>query len=190
MPEESETLPLLGDSIGVSDASLLSSSTLVPNSNGEDNKIFSMPTNPHLKKVVVIIACLVVVADMSDFIRIAPKLRIFESSICRDYYRVHDPSVIGSDGNVPESLCKIGEVQSDLALLNGWLNVVQNVPSMLRFPPQRRELIGVRSSGCDSIWNLGRYQRTKVCLPIERVRANIGRLVGDCGLYVSFKTLV
>jgi hypothetical protein len=120
MPEESETLPLLNDSIGTSDAALTHfpppSSSTTP------------PPYPHLKKVILMIASIIVVADLSDFIRIAPRLRLFEASICHDYYLKHDPSVIGGDGRVPEMLCKGEGVQAEVAMLNGWLGVAFSLP--------------------------------------------------------------
>jgi hypothetical protein len=48
----------------------------------------------------------------------SPVLRLFEASACRDYYITHDPSRVGSDGNVAEQFCKIGAVQKEVVFLN------------------------------------------------------------------------
>ena len=48
-----------------------------------------------------------------------PLNRVIELRYCKEYYQQHDPSVIGSDGSVPEELCKINEVQKKLAWLEG-----------------------------------------------------------------------
>ena len=43
-----------------------------------------------------------------------------------------DPSVITPDGTVPENICKIDEIQSQLAFLNGWKSFFDLVPGLLR----------------------------------------------------------
>ena len=47
----------------------------------------------------------------------APQTRLYESVVCRDYFNTHDPSVIGSDGKIPEAECKIDAIQGDLAMI-------------------------------------------------------------------------
>jgi len=78
-------------------------------------------------KVVLLVAIFVLLVDIPDFMRVAPKTRLFELGLCRDYYLTHDPSVIDSDGNIAEKLCKVDSVQEDLAMLKGWLNVCEAV---------------------------------------------------------------
>ncbi|CAI4215795.1 unnamed protein product [Parascedosporium putredinis] len=53
--------------------------------------------------------------DYPNFMGDAAKVRMLELGLCRDHYRVHDPSLIGDDGSVPEELCKLKGVQSSLA---------------------------------------------------------------------------
>lgn len=48
-----------------------------------------------------------------------PLNRLIENRFCRDYYFEKDPSVIPSDGIVPEHLCKSDTVQQRLASLFG-----------------------------------------------------------------------
>jgi hypothetical protein len=48
-----------------------------------------------------------------------PLNRVIENRFCRSYYLEHDPSVVPSDGLVPEKLCKVNEVQQQLAALFG-----------------------------------------------------------------------
>ena len=49
-----------------------------------------------------------------------PMVRILESIACRQYYIVADPTKIGADGQVPEDLCKISEIQAELAAVKGY----------------------------------------------------------------------
>ncbi|ORY67034.1 major facilitator superfamily transporter [Pseudomassariella vexata] len=48
-----------------------------------------------------------------------PLNRVIERRLCREYYTQHNPSAIGREGNVAEELCKIDEVQQDLAWIQG-----------------------------------------------------------------------
>ncbi len=52
-----------------------------------------------------------------------PASRVIESRLCREYYAVHDPSVVGPGGEVPEGLCKVDEVQEGLGRLVGGVEV-------------------------------------------------------------------
>lgn len=45
----------------------------------------------------------------------APLLWLYESMACKEYYRVHDPSVIGPHGAIPEEKCKLDAVQQEVA---------------------------------------------------------------------------
>lgn len=50
-----------------------------------------------------------------------PATRIFESIACRQYYLGYDPTKIGEDGQVAEELCKVKEVQTELAAVTGYM---------------------------------------------------------------------
>ncbi|CAI4215796.1 unnamed protein product [Parascedosporium putredinis] len=63
--------------------------------------------------------------DYPNFMGDAAKVRMLELGLCRDHYRVHDPSLIGDDGSVPEELCKLKGVQSSLARMRGYLQMLQ-----------------------------------------------------------------
>ncbi|KAJ5773794.1 Major facilitator superfamily domain general substrate transporter [Penicillium paradoxum] len=49
-----------------------------------------------------------------------PMVRIMESIACRQYFLDVDPTKIGADGQVPEAMCKVGEVQAELAAVKGY----------------------------------------------------------------------
>lgn len=82
----------------------------------------------HLRHTVTLILVLVVILQMADQLMEAPTTRIFESIYCYEYYEVHDPSKLlmpratigpGAVGGVKEELCKVAEVQSAVAALEG-----------------------------------------------------------------------
>ena len=58
----------------------------------------------------------------------APLLSLFEQSLCVSYYATHDPSIIGHSGSVPEALCKLPEIQRDLATVRGWKSLFDTIP--------------------------------------------------------------
>ncbi|KAF7182909.1 hypothetical protein CNMCM7691_002653 [Aspergillus felis] len=58
-----------------------------------------------------------------------PMTRIYESIACRQYYAEYDPRQIAADGQVPESLCKIKEVQTELAAVKGYKEFFDGVLS-------------------------------------------------------------
>ena len=65
-----------------------------------------------------------------------PLNRVVERRLCREYYGVHDPSVIGPGGNVSEELCKVDEVQQGLGWIQGvmdteWIVGGKCMPSLL-----------------------------------------------------------
>ena len=53
-----------------------------------------------------------------------PLNRVIERRLCHDYYIQHDNSLIGSDGTIPEKLCKIDEVQKSLAAIQGVMETI------------------------------------------------------------------
>jgi hypothetical protein len=69
---------------------------------------------------------------MAAFLSITPQIRLFESIICENYYKAHDPSVIRPDGSIPEALCKVESVQGELAMLDGFKSLFMNIPGSAR----------------------------------------------------------
>jgi hypothetical protein len=84
----------------------------------------------HLRmfRVLYVIGVFAFVIDISFMMGAAPMTRLLELGICREHFRVADPSVIEPGGNVPELLCKIGEVQSRLAEVNGYITMIAFLP--------------------------------------------------------------
>lgn len=73
----------------------------------------------------------VTIVDVGAFLAEPPKTRVFEANICRRYYLENDPSKIGSDGFVPEGLCKIDPVQQQLAMIFGWQDTFDAIPGLV-----------------------------------------------------------
>lgn len=80
--------------------------------------------------MVIMAFALVAIIDMGAFLADAPRTRVYEANICLDYYRKADPSVIGVDGTIPEKLCKIDQVQQRMAMIFGWQEMFDAIPSI------------------------------------------------------------
>jgi hypothetical protein len=62
-----------------------------------------------------------------ELILVAPLIKLFEQSLCTVYYDTHNPSALGP-GGIPESLCKIQEIQAPLATIRGWKSMLDTIP--------------------------------------------------------------
>lgn len=62
---------------------------------------------------------LLLLVYMAQALYTLPLNRVIELRLCEEYYTRYDPSVIQRDGSIPEKLCKIDEVQRQLAWLQG-----------------------------------------------------------------------
>lgn len=70
------------------------------------------------------------IANLGDSLVDTPEVRLLEMAICRDYYLEHDPSVIGPlpRSYVDERLCKLNEIQVDLAYMRAVKSLLMTVP--------------------------------------------------------------
>jgi hypothetical protein len=81
--------------------------------------------------LLVSLACvLIAMIDMGRSLAEAPRIRVYEANLCLAHYRQHDPTVIGTDGTVPEQLCKIDAVQQKMAVIFGWQETFDAIPSI------------------------------------------------------------
>ncbi|KAJ4399178.1 hypothetical protein N0V91_009635 [Didymella pomorum] len=107
-------------------------------SDGENFPFLDQPapgkTKPWVIMVVLAFA-LVAIIDMGAFLAEAPRTRVYESNICLGYYRETDPSVIGKDGLIAEKLCKVDAVQQKMAMIFGWQEMFDAIPSIFMAIP-------------------------------------------------------
>ena len=86
-------------------------------------------------RVTLLIALLIVAVDLPSVMFNASMVRILESIYCQQYYSAHDPTQIGLDGSVPEELCKVEDVQSQLSSLRGWTGFWSHLPGLFLAVP-------------------------------------------------------
>ncbi|KAI1745725.1 major facilitator superfamily domain-containing protein [Xylaria scruposa] len=73
--------------------------------------------------VTIAISAMLMLANFSSVITIAPRLAIFEDVICRQYYGDRTDIAGAPD-------CKIGPVQSEVAFINGWEKTLSLLPGL------------------------------------------------------------
>jgi MFS family permease len=93
------------------------------------------PPKKHWVFIVSLLFVLIAIIDIGAFLAEPPKTRVFEKNLCLAYFQEHDPTKIGSGGHVPESECKITEVQQKLAMIFGWQDTFDAIPSILLAVP-------------------------------------------------------
>ena len=88
-------------------------------------------------KNLAIIACflIILVNAWLATLMATPVLRLFEASVCRDYYLEHSPSSVDAGGYVPEELCKLIPIQEEVLFLNTSIAVLTSMICLsLHFP--------------------------------------------------------
>jgi hypothetical protein len=78
----------------------------------------------NIPKDLYMLLLLVSVQSLGLKIMYLPLNRLIENRICRDYYLNVEPSVVPSNGVVPEHLCKNDAIQQQLATLFGTIESI------------------------------------------------------------------
>lgn len=82
-------------------------------------------------RLKVILFSMILAVEIGFAFLEGPMVRIMEAIACRQYFLEVDPTKIGADGQVAEALCKIGEVQAELAAVKGYHVFFDGTLSML-----------------------------------------------------------
>lgn len=87
----------------------------------------------HVEQWRTFYSCLLLLflVDAPMFMGEAPRVRMLEMGLCREYYQSRDAGVIGPGGMVPERLCKLRDIQSPLSRLRGFLGLLEGLPGLL-----------------------------------------------------------
>lgn len=75
--------------------------------------------------IVLLVSLLKFAVTCSGMMMLIPIYRLIEDSLCHVYYEDDSPDLI------EEMKCKVDEVQSELAILIGWFNLVTAVMSTI-----------------------------------------------------------
>ncbi|QGA13068.1 hypothetical protein EYB26_000713 [Talaromyces marneffei] len=82
-------------------------------------------------RLMITLYAIILLVEMGSAMTQGPYTRIFESIACKHWYRDHDPSQLGSDGEVPEDACKSSVIQSEVATIKGVMEFFDGVASVL-----------------------------------------------------------
>ena len=89
-------------------------------------------------RLLITLFAIVLAVEMGMSMCDSPMVRIYESITCRKYYLEQDPSQIGADGQVQEELCKVKDVQTEVAAVKGYMEFFDgllSMPPLLSFLP-------------------------------------------------------
>lgn len=67
------------------------------------------------------------VAVLGTSILRSARLFLIEQALCRAYFEIEDPVLVGPDGSVDESRCKSNAMQADVSLVSGLFEAVTMV---------------------------------------------------------------
>jgi hypothetical protein len=109
----------------------VSSSSRVSNPQAADS--VHHPRSPFYPYASILVGVMSLVADLGGSLVDTPEVRLLEMAVCRDYYRVHNPSVIGKPplSYADEKLCKVKEIQVDLAYLRATKSLMMTIPGQI-----------------------------------------------------------
>lgn len=95
-------------------------------------------TPPHLqaRHIIARIILVIIVIMFGSSLTGAPHLRIYEDIICHHYY-----DDIGGTGKIDEALCKGDEVQEELAMVMGGMEIAISIPGNLRIQKSDSQLM-------------------------------------------------
>jgi len=144
-PTIASSLPRLGStspSPGSEETSpLLTRPASSPRSSPHGAKTTHHPESPFYPYASILVGVISLVADLGGSLVDTPEVRLLEMAVCRDYYRVHDPDVIGKPpySYVDEKLCKVKDIQVSLAYLRATKSLLMAIPGMK--PPSLNKML-------------------------------------------------
>jgi len=123
-PVSNETSPLLTRPASISSNPRSSASHLA--------KTAHHPKSPFYPYASILVGVISLVADFGGSLLDTPEVRLLEMAVCRDYYRVHDLGVIGTPplSYVDEKLCKVKDIQANLAYLRASKFILMAIPGL------------------------------------------------------------
>lgn len=82
-------------------------------------------------RLTMVLFLMVLTLEIGMIMTAGPLTRLYESVACRNYYLQHDSGKIGANGQVKEELCKVNDVQAEVAAVVGYREFYDGLLSML-----------------------------------------------------------
>ncbi|KAI1468323.1 MFS general substrate transporter [Daldinia caldariorum] len=76
------------------------------------------------RPAIVPLLILLLLVNLGTTLYQLPLNRVIEKRLCREYYIIHDPSIIDRDGNISERHCKLDVIQQSLAWTTGTMETL------------------------------------------------------------------
>ena len=123
--------------------------------------------------------CLLIefLTEFSNNVLTVPLVSLIESAICENYYHEHDQIARSSLGSVDEALCKIPEIQGELAKLRGWKAFFETLSGMASAPIVIPRAITEADCFSDLI-GYTRWSYSGKGKPSQGIRSHCGRNIG------------
>ncbi|KAL4795074.1 major facilitator superfamily domain-containing protein [Aspergillus venezuelensis] len=86
----------------------------------------SHPEHPNAHKIALLVFIVAITIDFGDYLSTTPRTQILENIIC---HNLHPDTATASNPNPP--ICKDADVQSELALINGWKETFDLLPGII-----------------------------------------------------------
>ncbi|EXJ56846.1 hypothetical protein A1O7_07190 [Cladophialophora yegresii CBS 114405] len=104
-----------------------SASLLHATRHGDNQQDESRAVSKLLLRIYLIVFCL----NLGTQILQPAQIQIYESIYCSQWYQRHPISELPSHSHIPESYCKIAQVQTQISTLKGWLEFFSAAPGLL-----------------------------------------------------------
>jgi MFS family permease len=113
-------------------------------SDGPDETTSLIPASPksrtkwHWTTIILLCIILAISFDIGDYLIQAPRLRLYESIICTEYYSTRNvslPGTISFQDSIPEEYCKLDEIQDEVAMIVGWQLAFDSISSIVLAVP-------------------------------------------------------
>ncbi|KAJ5366109.1 hypothetical protein N7541_000050 [Penicillium brevicompactum] len=131
--------------------------------------------------IAVVASLTFLITDIAGQITVAPRLAIFEHIICKAYF-----TQVSGAADTGMGDCKVEPVQSELALINGWREMFDNIPAIAVSIPYGVVLL-IAMVGCllSDIW-VGVVTWFPDVFPLRAVWfSGIWQLIGGGGASIS-----
>lgn len=83
------------------------------------------------RRTILLLLLYLVFLDLGYELIVPAQTRVLERMYCRLYYEDHDSVIYSGDtnGGIDERLCKVGVIQSEVAMLKGWQITLDSIGS-------------------------------------------------------------
>ncbi|KAJ5199115.1 MFS transporter [Penicillium cf. griseofulvum] len=85
-----------------------------------------LPKSTRLRLLITLIAILLSFEIGGQMIT-GPMVRVIETIACDNYWRHHDPARLPVTGHLPEHLCKVAPVQTEVATIKGYSDLLEGL---------------------------------------------------------------